>query len=179
MAVPGGFGGDGDGDGDEGDGEGDEAEEDDGARRSSKRMRITQGWDVHRGQRVSIVPPVPADEERKQKEHDAARRELSAVKARRRSRAPPAKGKARGTARRGAARGSTSGSGRTGVRSGQANTSLQSTKTDLRTILEGIVRGPSAHNELPLCRLRADFELCLRRARRGRRLGGGQRTREL
>ncbi|RDX52474.1 hypothetical protein OH76DRAFT_1416619 [Lentinus brumalis] len=100
MAVPGGFGGDGDGDGED-EGEGDEAEEDDGARRSSKRMRITQGWDVHRGQRVSIAPPVPADEERKQKEHDAARRELSAVKARRRSSrgrpsigAPPVKGKA-------------------------------------------------------------------------------------
>ncbi|TFK80264.1 hypothetical protein K466DRAFT_605486 [Polyporus arcularius HHB13444] len=49
--------------------------------------------------------------------------------------------------------------GRAGVRSGQANTSLQSTKTDLRTNLEGIVRGPSAHEELPLWRLAPDFEV--------------------
>ena len=63
-----------------------EDEEDAGARRSSKRMRITEGWDVHRGQRVSIAPPLPpANEEKKQKEHEAAKRELNAVKARRRS----------------------------------------------------------------------------------------------
>ncbi|KAI0719785.1 hypothetical protein C8T65DRAFT_736345 [Cerioporus squamosus] len=109
MAVPGGFGGDeeeGEGDDDEAADEGaktqEDEEEDAGARRSSKRIRITEGWDVHRGQRVSIAPPLPpADEEKKQKEHDAAKRELNAVKARRRSSrgrpsmgAPPAKGKA-------------------------------------------------------------------------------------
>ena len=64
----------------------DDDEDDAGARRSSKRIRITEGWDVHRGQRVSIAPPLPpANEEKKQKEHAAAKRELNAVKARRRS----------------------------------------------------------------------------------------------
>ncbi|RPD61791.1 hypothetical protein L226DRAFT_612224 [Lentinus tigrinus ALCF2SS1-7] len=110
MAVPGGFGGDDDDEdeeGEEGGGAGrdereDEDEDDAGARRSSKRIRITEGWDVHRGQRVSIAPPLPpAQEEKKQKEHEAAKRELNAAKARRRSSrgrpsmgAPPAKGKA-------------------------------------------------------------------------------------
>ena len=89
--VPGGFGGDEDDEDEEGDaadeGAGRDADEDDaGARRSSKRIRITEGWDVHRGQRVSIAPPLPpANEEKKQKEHEAAKRELNAVKARRRS----------------------------------------------------------------------------------------------
>ena len=62
-------------------------EEDAGARRSSKRMRITEGWDVHRaGQRVSLAPPLPpAEEERKAKEREAVKRELDAARARRRS----------------------------------------------------------------------------------------------
>ncbi|CDO77441.1 hypothetical protein BN946_scf184857.g48 [Trametes cinnabarina] len=112
MAVPGGFGGD----DDEVSASEEEAEdarskatqddvEDAGARRSSKRMRITEGWDVHRGQRVSIAPPLPpAEEEKKRKEKDAIKRELEAAKARRRSSrgrpsmggkgAVPAKGKA-------------------------------------------------------------------------------------
>ncbi|KAI0363984.1 hypothetical protein BV20DRAFT_975033 [Pilatotrama ljubarskyi] len=115
RAVPGGFGAEEEDESDEeGDGEGvadpaqgreDEAEEDLGARRSSKRMRIAEGWDVHRGQRVSIAPPLPpAEEEKKQKERDAIKRELDAAKARRRSSrgrlsmggkaAAPAKGKA-------------------------------------------------------------------------------------
>ncbi|OJT12216.1 hypothetical protein TRAPUB_11239 [Trametes pubescens] len=83
-----------------------ERDEDDmGARRSSKRMRIAEGWDVHRGQRVSLAPPLPpAAEEKKARERDAVKRELDAAKARRRSSrgrvsmggkaAPPAKGKA-------------------------------------------------------------------------------------
>ena len=93
MGVPGGFGADDD------ESEEDEAplegskereekdEEDAGARRSSKRMRITEGWDVHRaGQRVSLAPPLPpAEEEKKVKERDAVKRELDAAKARRRS----------------------------------------------------------------------------------------------
>lgn len=90
-AVPGGFGGD-DDEGDESAAEeegGDERpDEDDGARRSSKRIKITQGWDVHKGQRVSIAPPPPlpcADAEKAQKRREAAKRELEAAKARRRS----------------------------------------------------------------------------------------------
>ncbi|KAI0634370.1 hypothetical protein C8Q77DRAFT_1111388 [Trametes polyzona] len=115
RGVPGGFGGDdGEESGDDGEGEGVEekateveAEEaqDPGARRSSKRMRITEGWDVHRGQRVSLAPPLPpAVEEKKQREKEAIKRELDAAKARRRSSrgrvsvggkaVPPAKGKA-------------------------------------------------------------------------------------
>lgn len=64
-----------------------ERDEDDmGARRSSKRMRIAEGWDVHRGQRVSLAPPLPAAaEEKKARERDAVKRELDAAKARRRS----------------------------------------------------------------------------------------------
>ncbi|KAI9060065.1 hypothetical protein FKP32DRAFT_1595816 [Trametes sanguinea] len=113
MAVPGGFGGD-DDEASESEEEpqapvgkaaGDDEVEDAGARRSSKRMRITEGWDVHRGQRVSIAPPLPpAEEEKKQREKDAIKRELEAAKARRRSSrgrasmggkaAAPAKGKA-------------------------------------------------------------------------------------
>ncbi|KAI1786371.1 hypothetical protein LXA43DRAFT_58957 [Ganoderma leucocontextum] len=99
MGVPGGFGadddeseeeeaGEGEGEGEEGrKGEREEEEEDAGARRSSKRMRITEGWDVHRaGQRVSLAPPLPpAEEEKKTKERDAVKRELDAAKARRRS----------------------------------------------------------------------------------------------
>ncbi|OSD01038.1 hypothetical protein PYCCODRAFT_1453015 [Trametes coccinea BRFM310] len=94
MAVPGGFGGD-DDEASESEEEpqapgskapGDDEVEDAGARRSSKRMRITEGWDVHRGQRVSIAPPLPpAEEEKKQREKDAIKRELEAAKARRRS----------------------------------------------------------------------------------------------
>ncbi|KAI0332178.1 hypothetical protein GY45DRAFT_505250 [Cubamyces sp. BRFM 1775] len=95
MAVPGGFGGDDDAsdreaeDADQatqGKEDADDEEEDVGARRSSKRMRITEGWDVHRGQRVSLAPPLsPAAEEKKQKERDAIKRDLEAAKARRRS----------------------------------------------------------------------------------------------
>ncbi|KAH9851037.1 hypothetical protein C2E23DRAFT_255652 [Lenzites betulinus] len=111
RALPGGFGAD--EEEQESDGveeeekaeEREEEEEDVGARRSSKRMRINEGWDVHRGQRVSIVPPLPpAEEEKKLRERDAVKRELDAAKARRRSsrgrasmggkNAPPAKGKA-------------------------------------------------------------------------------------
>ncbi|KAI0708590.1 hypothetical protein C8Q76DRAFT_799836 [Earliella scabrosa] len=86
MAVPGGFGGDGEAE-DESAGEGAEEDEDDaGARRSSKRIKITQGWDVHRGQRVSLAPPLPPEEEeKKQKELEATKRDLAAAKARRRS----------------------------------------------------------------------------------------------
>ncbi|KAL1948050.1 hypothetical protein VTO73DRAFT_12125 [Trametes versicolor] len=112
RGVPGGFGADEEGeesDADEEGGAGEKAserEEDDmGARRSSKRMRIAEGWDVHRGQRVSLAPPLPpAAEEKKARERDAVKRELDAAKARRRSSrgrvsmggkaAPPAKGKA-------------------------------------------------------------------------------------
>ncbi|KAI0772963.1 hypothetical protein BD413DRAFT_492412 [Trametes elegans] len=116
MGVPGGFGGD---DAEESESEDEDEDaarnqargehgrdevEDMGARRSSKRMRITAGWDVHQGQRVSIAPPLaPAEEEKKRKEKDAAKRELDAMKARRRSSrgrqslggkaAAPAKGK--------------------------------------------------------------------------------------
>ncbi|KAH9903305.1 hypothetical protein C8Q73DRAFT_46900 [Cubamyces lactineus] len=113
MAVPGGFGGDDDAsdreaeDADQttqGREDAEDEEEDVGARRSSKRMRITEGWDVHRGQRVSLAPPLsPAAEEKKQKERDAIKRDLEVAKARRRSSrgrpsmggkaAPPAKGK--------------------------------------------------------------------------------------
>ncbi|KAI8989039.1 hypothetical protein BD414DRAFT_577756 [Trametes punicea] len=115
MAVPGGFDGDED-EASEHEAENAEAEtperldprdevEDAGARRSSKRMRITEGWDVHRGQRVSLAPPLPpAEEEKKQREKDAIKRELDAAKARRRSSrgrasmggkaAAPSKGKA-------------------------------------------------------------------------------------
>ncbi|KAI0357680.1 hypothetical protein OH77DRAFT_1588050 [Trametes cingulata] len=96
RAVPGGFGAEEESECDEEDegeeaakaeqGGEDEGEEDLGARRSSKRMRITEGWDVHRGQRVSLAPPLPpAEEEKKQKERDAIKRELDAAKARRRS----------------------------------------------------------------------------------------------
>ena len=102
MGVPGGFGADDDEDlsddeqreeavggskGREQRDERDEDEEDAGARRSSKRIRITEGWDVHRaGQRVSLAPPLPpADEEKKVKEREAVKRELDAAKARRRS----------------------------------------------------------------------------------------------
>ncbi|KAI0672212.1 hypothetical protein C8Q78DRAFT_971235 [Trametes maxima] len=118
MAVPGGFDGeeedasdgrDGDDDEDEDGDEGDAREKDEvedvGARRSSKRMRINEGWDVHAGRRVSIAPPMsPMEEEKKQKERDAVKRQLDAAKARRRSSrgrasiggkaAPPAKAKA-------------------------------------------------------------------------------------
>ncbi|KAI0649831.1 hypothetical protein C8Q79DRAFT_997846 [Trametes meyenii] len=116
MAVPGGFGGGEEEDasyGKDGDEDEEEAEdatardevEDVGARRSSKRMRINEGWDVHAGRRVSIAPPMsPAEEEKKQKERDAVKRQLDAAKARRRSSrgrasigakaAPPVKAKA-------------------------------------------------------------------------------------
>ncbi|KAM5546136.1 hypothetical protein V8D89_000262 [Ganoderma adspersum] len=115
MGVPGGFGADDDDLSDDeqreeavGGGKGREAreedEEDAGARRSSKRIRIKEGWDVHRaGQRVSLAPPLPpADEEKKVKERVAVKRELDAAKARRRSSrgrpsigAQPAKAKSR------------------------------------------------------------------------------------
>ncbi|EJF59944.1 hypothetical protein DICSQDRAFT_181703 [Dichomitus squalens LYAD-421 SS1] len=109
IAVPGGFGADDEDDEEQEDedgkeeGEGEE-EDDAGARRSSKRMRITEGWDVHRaGQRVSLAPPLPpAEEERKMREREAVKRELNAAKARRRSSrgrpsigAPQAKAKSR------------------------------------------------------------------------------------
>ncbi|PIL28768.1 hypothetical protein GSI_08812 [Ganoderma sinense ZZ0214-1] len=114
MGVPGGFGADDDDLSDDeqreeaGNGgkarEENEEEEDAGARRSSKRIRITEGWDVHRaGQRVSLAPPLPpAEEEKKVKGREAVKRELDAAKARRRSSrgrpsigAQPAKAKSR------------------------------------------------------------------------------------
>ncbi|EIW51952.1 uncharacterized protein TRAVEDRAFT_40763 [Trametes versicolor FP-101664 SS1] len=113
RGVPGGFGADEEDEesdveeeGEAGGEKASERDEDDmGARRSSKRMRIAEGWDVHRGQRVSLAPPLPpAAEEKKARERDAVKRELDAAKARRRSSrgrvsmggnaAPPAKGKA-------------------------------------------------------------------------------------
>ncbi|KAH9924973.1 uncharacterized protein BXZ73DRAFT_103350 [Epithele typhae] len=108
MAVPGGFGG-GDDEVESAEEAADEGEreraddEDAGDRRASKRVKITQGWDVHKGQRVSLAPPLPPDEEvKKAKEREAVKRELDAAKARRRSSrgrpslvAPPPKAKSR------------------------------------------------------------------------------------
>ncbi|KAH9947784.1 hypothetical protein B0H21DRAFT_737235 [Amylocystis lapponica] len=82
MGIPGGFG----------DEEEDEAQ-DAGDRRSSKRIRVVDSEDVHKGKTVSIAPPRDtgdneddeADQRKKDKERDAMRRKLDANKARRRS----------------------------------------------------------------------------------------------
>ncbi|PSR75726.1 hypothetical protein PHLCEN_2v9017 [Hermanssonia centrifuga] len=74
MGIPGGF--------DDDDGSS-VTEEDAGARRSSKRIRVAEtGTDVHTGRRVSLVP---AERERREKEKEAVKKRLEASKARRRS----------------------------------------------------------------------------------------------
>ncbi|GBE89893.1 hypothetical protein SCP_1702190 [Sparassis crispa] len=86
MGIPGGFGDD---DIDMSEDSNVEEHEDPGDRRSSKRMRVADSEDVHKGRRVSIAPPkVDEDEEderKKQREKEAIRRKLEANKARRRS----------------------------------------------------------------------------------------------
>lgn len=92
MGIPGGF------DNDEGvEEEEDERVQDLGDRRSSKRIRVADVADVHKGKRVSLAPTQQDREkdERKEKEREAMKRKLDAQKARRRSsRGRPSMGKA-------------------------------------------------------------------------------------
>lgn len=77
MSIPGGFG-------DEDDEEEAEVVEVVADRRSSKRIRITEGEDVHKGRPPSLLPPQKTKEEQKKQERDreAIRRHLDAARRR-------------------------------------------------------------------------------------------------
>ncbi|KAI0703042.1 hypothetical protein BC835DRAFT_1080240 [Cytidiella melzeri] len=77
MGIPGGFG-------DDEDDEDEEEREDPGDRRSSKRIRIADSQDIHKGKRPSLLPTEKTEEEvrKQEREREAARRYLNAARRR-------------------------------------------------------------------------------------------------
>ncbi|KAI0342468.1 hypothetical protein BDW22DRAFT_1357819 [Trametopsis cervina] len=79
MGIPGAFGED-----DDDDDDGDQEEEDPGERRSSKRIRVAENEDIHKGRRVSLLHTQKTVEEikKQEREREVARKHLNAARRR-------------------------------------------------------------------------------------------------